>query len=80
MLWEIRRHAIEFQNITASMSPKIFHIKRDINVVAHHCAHEAKSHLRTRPTHFCGNLTHRNSACPVLVAIDGLRLPNYVIS
>jgi hypothetical protein len=31
MLWEIRRQAIEFQEDTRSLQPRIFHIKRKIN-------------------------------------------------
>jgi hypothetical protein len=35
MLWKIRRHAIEFQNITLPLQPRIFHISRETNDVAH---------------------------------------------
>jgi hypothetical protein len=42
------------------MTSKVFHIKRKINVVAHHCTHQAKFHSRTRPTRSCGNSAHRN--------------------
>jgi hypothetical protein len=40
MLWEIRRHAIEFQNVTLSLQPRIFHISREINGVAHQCVRQ----------------------------------------
>jgi hypothetical protein len=55
MLWEIRRKAIEFQNITSSLQPRIFCINREINIVAHTCAHQAKQSSRSRPTHSCRN-------------------------
>jgi hypothetical protein len=77
--WEIRRHAIEFQNSTEHLSARIFHVKRSINVGAHFCAKQAKSSALARPIRSCGNSAHRTHACPVLVAINRLHLPEYVI-
>jgi hypothetical protein len=79
MLWEIRRQAIEFQNVTLSLQLRIFHISREINGVAHQCARQAKQSTCSRPTRSCRNLAHRNMTCLVLVAIDHLRLLDFVI-
>jgi hypothetical protein len=54
MLWEIKRQAIEFQNITSSMSARIFHISREINGVTHQCAHQAKLHTIDYQEECCG--------------------------
>jgi hypothetical protein len=77
--WEIRRHAIEFQNTTVNLSAEIFHVSRSINIGAHFCAKQAKSSASARPIRSCGNSAHSTYACPVLVAIDRLHLPEYVI-
>jgi hypothetical protein len=77
--WEIRRHAIEFQNATELLDARIFHVQRNINVDAHHCAKQAKPSTTARPIRYCGNPAHRAHACPMLVAIDRLHLPEYII-
>jgi hypothetical protein len=74
MLWEIWRQAIDFQETTRSLWPRIFHIKREINGVAHNCAHQAKRSIRSERTRSCKNLTHSNITHHVLAACHMLKL------
>jgi hypothetical protein len=50
-----------------------------ISVGAHYCAKQAKSSVLARPIRSCRNSAHRTHACLLLVAIDRLHLPEYVI-
>jgi hypothetical protein len=68
MLWEIRRQAIEFQEETKQLQPRVFHVKREINGVAHNCAQQARRSRRAEPTRSCRNTTHSGNRCPVLEA------------
>jgi hypothetical protein len=68
MLWEIRRQAIEFQEATNQLQPRIFHVKREINGVAHNCAQQARRSRRAEPNRSCRNSTHSGNRCPVLEA------------
>jgi hypothetical protein len=42
MLCKIRRQAIDFQEKTRHLQPRVFHVKRKINGVAHNCARQVK--------------------------------------
>jgi hypothetical protein len=79
MLWEIRCQAIEFQEGTKSLQPRIFHVKREINGVAHNCAQQAKRSMRSKPTRSCRNSAHSNNSCPVLAACLMLESQGVVI-
>jgi hypothetical protein len=79
MLWEIHRQAIEFQEETKSLQPRIFHVKREINGVAHNCAQQAKRSMRSEPTRSCRNSAHSSSSCPVLDACLTLELQDVVL-
>jgi hypothetical protein len=68
MLWEIRRQAIEFQEETKALQPRIFHVKREINGLAHNCAQQARRSRHAEPNRSCRNTTHSSSRCPVLEA------------
>jgi ribonuclease HI len=73
MLWEIRRQAIQFQNLTRPLHSTVYHISREINGVAHCCAHQAKRSFRSQPTSSCRNTAHGNLLCPVLAAVGQLQ-------
>jgi hypothetical protein len=79
MLWEIRRQAIDFQEKTRPLRPCIFHVKREINGVAHNCAHQAKRSMRSEPTRSCRNSAHSNTSRPVLAACQMLELQGVVL-
>ena len=42
--WEIRQHIAQYKLVSQELDPKIYHIKRDLNGVAHNCAHQALRH------------------------------------
>jgi hypothetical protein len=73
VLWEIRRQAVQFQHNLHHLRPRIVHISRTLNVVAHTYAHKAKTLPRVSPLCSCSNPTHGSFSCPVTVAIN--RLP-----
>jgi hypothetical protein len=79
VLWEIRRQAVQFQEIMQLLRPKIFHINRSLNAIAHTCAHQAKTLPRASPLCSCSNSTHAAFSCPVSVAINRLRLAGPMI-
>jgi hypothetical protein len=72
VLWEIRRQAVQFQEKLQPLHPKIMHISRTLNIIAHNCAHQAKTLPRVSPLCSCNNPAHRASSCPVTVAINKL--------
>jgi hypothetical protein len=61
--WEDRR--LNYDTLLCRQ-PRIFHISRKIDGVAHRCAQHANQYSRSRPTRSCRNSTHRNTACPIL--------------
>jgi hypothetical protein len=74
--WEIRRHIDidEYKKITSPSTSGIYHIKRDINGVAHNCAHQALRQPSSQPI-----FSHRNSVSPILSAVCQINIPGLVI-
>ena len=68
--WEIRRHIANFNQSTTSSTAAVYHIKRDLNGVAHNCAHQALRQSLSQPIHSCSNSAHRNLSCPILSAVQ----------
>ena len=77
--WEIRQHIAHFKNISLELEPKIYHIKRDLNGVAHNCAHQALRQSKSGPTFSCSNSAHVYGNCPVALALKNLNLQGIVL-
>ena len=79
MLWEVRPLLATFQSLATPLGFKVYHISREINGVAHNCAHQAKRMFTSQPTFDCSNPAHSNTQCPVLAASSVLRTQGFVL-
>ena len=77
--WEIRGHIAHFKLLNASSNASVFHIKRDLNSVAHNCAHQAIRQDLSTPIYNCSNSTHSISICPLLDAVRQMNSQDIVI-
>src|SRR4051812_6422942 len=73
-LYQVHRNTIDMLYCQGSQAC-VFHIKRDINGVAHNLAPQ---HLS--PQAFCYNTPHDNANCQVLSSLASLNLYAHVIS
>jgi hypothetical protein len=79
VLWQIRRQALQFQEITNTLRARTIHISWQLNQIAHSCAQHAMQAYRASPICSCRSETHSNLACPIVVAVQRLQLSGYVI-
>jgi hypothetical protein len=70
---------MQFQDKLNPLHPRIKHISRSLNAIAHSFAQQAKTRRRVLPTCSCNNPTHSTSSCPVSVAINRLSLSGTMI-
>uniref|UniRef100_A0ACD5ZE21 Uncharacterized protein n=1 Tax=Avena sativa TaxID=4498 RepID=A0ACD5ZE21_AVESA len=77
--WEIRQHIAQYKHVSKKLNPNIYHIKRNINGVAHNCAHQAIRRSQAGPIFSCSNSAHVNGACPIALALQNLFLQGIVL-
>uniref|UniRef100_A0ACD5YVP5 Uncharacterized protein n=1 Tax=Avena sativa TaxID=4498 RepID=A0ACD5YVP5_AVESA len=77
--WEIRQHIAQYKQVSKELNPNIYHIKRDINGVAHNCAHQAIRRSQAGPIFSCSNSAHVNGACPIALALQNLFLQGIIL-
>jgi hypothetical protein len=77
--WEIRRHIADYMQFAKTATSKVYHIKRDLNGVAHNCAHQALRQSLSQPIFSCSNSAHRDLPCPIHTAVQQLQSHNAVI-
>jgi hypothetical protein len=77
--WEIRNHIAGYINLTQSLGASVYHIKRDLNGVAHDSAHQAIRQDASIPIFSCISSAHRNVSCPILSVVQQMQFQDVVI-
>ena len=76
--WSIRKPLADFFKHANSLQPRVFHISREINGIAHNVAHQVL-HSRVEPQVCCFASAHRHSSCPVLSLLSSFQVQEFVI-
>jgi hypothetical protein len=67
--WELRQQIADYKKASEHLLPKIYHIKRNLNTVAHDCAKQALRRSESLPIFSCLNSAHRNvGTCPIALS------------
>jgi hypothetical protein len=74
--WEIRWHLAQFSKLS---DPQVFHISRELNGVAHNCAHQALRQSLSQPIYSCSCSSHRNQNCPIIFAVQQIKFTDVVL-
>jgi hypothetical protein len=77
--WEIRDLIASFKIQSRELQNSIYHIKREINGVAHNCAHQAIRQTQSVPTYSCSNSAHPPGNCPVISSLQNTSLRDIVL-
>jgi hypothetical protein len=77
--WEIRSQIAEYSQLFKSSSVAIYHVKRELNEIAHNCAHQALRQALSQPIYSCTSSTYGNFNCPILSAVQRIQFPGLVI-
>ena len=72
--WNIRKDLANFFKHSAALNPKVFHISREVNGVAHNLAHQVfRANRDTQICCFAGN--HSSNSCNVLSLLSNFQIP-----
>jgi hypothetical protein len=77
--WDIRGIMADFFLQSTDMEPTIFHIPRDLNIIAHNCARQVIRKPLQQPAFKCVNKQHGDHSCPVVSVLENFHFQGYVI-
>ena len=78
--WELRKQISDYHKASRNLGGEIFHIKRDLNGIAHDCAKQAIRQDMSLPIFNCSNSAHlRLGNCPVASAISSSTFSGIVL-
>jgi hypothetical protein len=78
--WELRQQIADYKRASEQLFPKIYHIKRSLNGVAHDCAKQALRRPQSLPIFSCLNSAHRSvGICLVALSLQNIDLQGFVL-
>ena len=77
--WELREQIAQYKKASRQINSQIYHIKRDINGIAHNCSQQALRQSLSLPIHSCSNSAHAHNICPLVLAVNNIKLKGLVI-
>jgi hypothetical protein len=69
VLREIRQQIVQFKHASPELTPKVHHIARDLNGVAHNCVQQPIRQTQSEPNSSCTNSAHANGKCAAALAL-----------
>jgi ribonuclease HI len=78
--WELREQIACYKKASMNIQAKIFHIKRDMNGVAHDCSQQALRQSLSAPIFSCSSSAHLNNTCPLVLAFQNIHLQGIVLN
>jgi hypothetical protein len=78
--WNTRHTMASFFDISATLAPQVFHIKRDLNGVAHDCAHQVLRQSLSQPIFSCICPAHSSPTCPAISTLENFVCQDFVIN
>jgi ribonuclease HI len=79
MHWNTRDTLARILNTTSKLQARVFHIKRDLNGVAHKCVHQVLRNSLGPPLFGCSSLAHTTPSCLAISVLQDSEWPGFVI-
>jgi ribonuclease HI len=77
--WSSRETLAKILTSTAKIQAKVYHVKRDINGVAHNCAHQVLRNTLRSPILSCASSAHATPLCPVISVLRNSEWQDFVL-
>jgi hypothetical protein len=78
--WNCRDTLADIFATASILHAQVFHIKRDLNDIAHNCAHQVLRSSPNAPTFGCTSSAHFSTPCPVIATLQNSVWQGFVIN
>jgi ribonuclease HI len=78
--WELRKQIADYKKESRNLEAKVYHIKRNLNGIAHDCAQQAIRQDPSTPIFSCNNSAHlRLGTCPTISSLQNFNPRDIVL-